>query len=120
MRVLITGSRTWPDARAVYRALDELSSTVDELTVVHGACWRGADRMASEWCRGRDDVVEERHPADWSAGRIAGFNRNTAMVKLGADLCLAFIHNHSRGASHCARLAEEAGIETRRITRGPT
>jgi hypothetical protein len=34
------------------------------------------------------------------------------MVDLGADLCLAFIRNHSRGAAHCAAAAREAGITT--------
>jgi hypothetical protein len=38
------------------------------------------------------------------------------MVNLGADLVLAFIRNGSRGASHTADLAEQAGIETRRFT----
>jgi len=39
------------------------------------------------------------------------------MVAAGADLCLAFIHNGARGASHCAALAEQAGIPTIRIRR---
>lgn len=121
MRVLLTGSRTWPDARAVYVELHTLWFAHREtgLTIVHGACWKGADRMAAEWCRrGWMNLTEERHPAPWTTGRAAGYGRNAAMVALGADLCLAFIESNSRGASHCAGLAEAAGIETRRFVRG--
>jgi hypothetical protein len=124
MRVLVTGSRTWPDARIVYQELQRLWTPDGKLTVVHGKCFRGADRMAAEWCmgmnrrHGRGGVVEEPHPADWDGGRQAGFVRNELMVNLGADLCLAFIHNRSGGASHCAGLAEAAGITTIRFTRG--
>ena len=57
----------------------------------------------------------ERHPADWTAhGRAAGFQHNAAMVAAGATVCLAFIRNGSRGASHTTALAEAAGIPTRR------
>ncbi|HEX5494188.1 MAG TPA: hypothetical protein VFX70_06390, partial [Mycobacteriales bacterium] len=46
----------------------------------------------------------------------AGPIRNARMVLDGADLCLAFIHNHSRGASGCADYAEQHGIRTIRNT----
>jgi hypothetical protein len=121
MRLLLTGSRDWPDPDAIWAALDEVLATVPDgetLTVVHGACPTGADLEADRWARARRaetgrDVVREPHPAHWKLlGHRAGPIRNEEMVRLGADLCLAFIHRDSRGASHCARTAEDYGIPT--------
>ncbi|MBB1252892.1 DUF2493 domain-containing protein [Streptomyces sp. OF3] len=128
-RVLITGSRSWKTIGAVRGALDEILRSLPDdqpLVVVHGDCPAGADIMAKTWALTKltpactDDyerVTEEAHPAAWHVhGRQAGFIRNADMVQLGADLCLAFIRDGSRGASHTARLAEQAGIPTRRFT----
>jgi hypothetical protein len=116
-RVLVTGSRDWTDANIIYAALSaERSLAVQQdrkLVVVHGHARHGADALADAWARGRGLPVE-RHPAPWRQNGVynpqAGLYRNRKMVDLGADACLAFIRSGSRGASHCARLADEAGI----------
>lgn len=111
LRVLVTGSRDWNDATAVYRALDMLGDRA-RVTVVHGACPGGADNWARAWVKLRHHD-EEPHLAHWSRyGKRAGIVRNSEMVRLGADLCLAFIRNESNGATHCATEAEKAGIPT--------
>ncbi|MGW7053091.1 SLOG family protein [Streptomyces sp. NPDC054887] len=124
-RVLVTGSRDWAKRALLYTTLNEVydvaTKATRQLVVVHGACPRGADEIASNWAQAAislgDNVIEERHPADWQInGKRAGFIRNAHMVHLGADACLAFIRSGSKGASHTAALAERAGIPTRRWT----
>jgi len=118
-RVLVTGSRTWRDEQVIREVLDELLQAHPNLTVVHGACPRGADAIAHQWAieRARQGatVTVEAHPADWGRyKRAAGSRRNAAMVALGGDICLAFIRGDSHGATDCARRADLAGIPVRR------
>ena len=115
VRVLVTGSRTWPRPEVVWAALDYYHALFgDRMVVVHGDCRTGVDAMAKAWALSRG-VLHERHPAEWGRyGRRAGQIRNRYMVAKGADLCLAFIHNGSPGASRCAEFAEQAGIRVHR------
>jgi hypothetical protein len=120
-RVLVTGSRDWRHPETIRRALDHAHNTMlytfDEnatFVVVHGVA-RGADTTAhlhADSC----NWTTKPHPADWThLGKRAGMIRNTEMVADGAQTCLAFIRNHSRGATACAAMAERAGIPTLRF-----
>jgi len=111
-RILVTGSRDWTDSQFVDVIL--AGFLPDSVVLVSGACPRGADALCEDFAR-RNGWTIERHPAKWNElGKRAGFVRNAEMVNLGADICLAFIKNGSKGASHTARLAEAAGIRTER------
>lgn len=122
MRVLVTGSRDWSDSNKIWSELETAYQDYfgsEKFVVVHGYCPTGADKQADAWARWAIEdeyrsVVVEPHPADWQGPRKrgAGFARNAEMVNLGADLCLAFIKDESNGATHCATLAQKAGIKT--------
>lgn len=137
MRILVTGSRNWVDGDTIRDALrsvlnDQVSipRRIDSygVTVVHGDA-SGADRMAERAARemGLRWEAHRVRAQDWERlGKRAGYVRNERMVNLGADICLAFIGpcvkpgcerpkpHGSHGASHCADMAEAAGIPTRR------
>ena len=111
MRILVTGSRNWTDFSTIQNRLMEIPGsaypTTSDTTLVSGACPTGADAMAEQVAVHVGWIVE-RHPADWNKhGKKAGFLRNAEMVNLGADLCLAFILDGSKGATHTANLAEK-------------
>ena len=110
MRILVTGSRDWYNKAVIRNALSSvLTKEGEQVTVVHGGA-RGADYLAQE-CAHALGYIAERHDADWEKyGKRAGYIRNKEMVDAGADICLAFIKNESKGATMCAALAEQAGI----------
>lgn len=140
MRVLVTGSRTWPDQDLVWQALFRVvlhDFRERSLTVVHGGCPEGADLFAHHWCQANPKVglayiVEEIHWAAWRLdGRGAGFQRNHRMGNTQPDLCLAFIDachkpgcprpseygyrlHGSHGATDCADYATSKGIAVKR------
>lgn len=122
-RVLVTGSREWPDRQMVWDELTDAYenqfSGSEKFIVVHGGA-RGVDRMAGQWCwrnNERVNVRQEIHGAKWHENGVfvpsAGHQRNQRMVNLGADLVLAFIYNNSPGATGCMRAAMRAGLDVR-------
>jgi hypothetical protein len=119
-RILVTGSRSWTDYALVAHALGvvigQSGAALSDIVIVHGACPSGADAMAARLARQRGYRTDAR-PADWNRlGNRAGFIRNAEMVASKPDICVAFIRAGSRGATHCADLAEKAGVPTRRYT----
>lgn len=115
MRILVSGSRTWDDYDTIEREINRALGDELTATIVHGGA-AGADTLAAHAAHAIGLGIEV-HPADWKQyGRGAGYRRNQEMVKAGADICLAFIRSNSRGASHCAAMAERAGIPVRRFT----
>lgn len=128
-RILITGSRGWTDWQTIEQAIQAERNWNEVAVIVHGACPTGADDLADRVAANLG-LARECHPADWDQhGRSAGPIRNQEMVALGADVCLAFIspctsprcktpgRHPSHGASLTAKLAEQAGIPTRRFMR---
>lgn len=116
MRVIVTGSRAWPDPVKVAHELTQLFQEVGPFQLVHGACSTGADAAAGHWYEvaGADlGCAEQRYPAVWARGPQAGPDRNRLMVEAGADLVLAFPLPEGSGTQHTMRLAREAGIEVR-------
>lgn len=110
-RLLVTGSRGFPRRDLVEMALDRcLGKHPEGLQIVHGACPQGPDLWADEWADQRS-VPVERWPASWERyGRRAGFMRNAEMVESWPDGVYAFCWRRSSGTTHCATLAEKAGI----------
>ena len=83
----------------------------EDVTLVHGGA-QGADQIAAKAAYAFGWKVEEWIPNWAELGKRAGFIRNQHMVDLGADLCIAFSRDNSRGTAHCAKAAEAAGIPT--------
>jgi YspA, cpYpsA-related SLOG family len=111
-RLLITGSRSWDDTRAVEHALAVILARHPEgVLLVHGACPRGADAIAAAYASRTSGYRIEAHPASWHRhGRAAGHLRNAEMVGLGADGCVAFLRGTSPGTTATVRMARVAGI----------
>lgn len=142
-RILVTGSRECNDSdyEQIYTEIKHVAGEnppPGSITVVTGGA-RGADQLAERAARALGFKVES-YPvssADWAGpcraeckpghrrvGRYGkdycpavGNYRNARMVRLGADLCLAFFKRGAAnsGTTDCAGKAELAGIATWRI-----
>lgn len=119
MRVIVCGSRDWTGVLAeerIYRtltAVETFSQAIgSDLVIIHGGCPTGADAIADRWVRRRDDEPEI-WLADWTKyGKGAGPVRNIQMAMAGADMCLAFLREHSRGTQDMIVKAEVQKIPT--------
>lgn len=130
-RILITGSRHATDAehRNVIREsiLDAIghipASELDRVVLVHGDA-TGVDLIAADVVArlAYPIKVEPHNAAQFGKWPACGPRRNSHMVSLGADVCLAFPQAGSSGTWDCARKAVDAGIPTvaRSLSGGPS
>lgn len=116
-RVLVTGSRNWEDDIRIDAELARVYGEIGAFTLVHGDA-PGADTLAAA-IHSRGPWPIEAHPVNWRPHGVynpfAGHARNSEMVSLGADLCLAFWDGKSTGTKDCIDKATAAGIPVRII-----
>jgi len=116
--LLVTGGR---DAGDRYEVIGYLTYVLQvprrysrRVVVRHGDCKTGVDAYAKAWADETALLTGDPHPAEnhgsWPA---CGPRRNSHMVSLGADLCLALPTRNSRGTWDCAEKAAKAGIPVR-------
>lgn len=100
-RVLIAGSRDFNNYNLLKAKLDFfLSNKVKEdyeIITISGTA-RGADKLGERYANERGYKIE-RHPADWSIGRHAGYVRNSDMADV-SDVGILFWDGISRGTKH--------------------
>jgi len=111
---IVTGSRRWADAQAIFDALEAYGPDL----VVHGGA-RGADRFAGEWAHehGVETRVVEPEPGPF-AGK-APLVRNRELMAYGrgrADagdevMCFAFPLPGTGGTWDAIRAAKRWGVE---------
>ena len=135
MRIAVTGGRDYANQARVDEALGAVHADSAITLLIHGRCtvigdagdpvFQGFDRLADNWARSRGIPVME-FPADWEnigtrpcsigvnrAGRpynkLAGFNRNIAMLEQGEPELL-IVGPGGRGTAHCHAHALKRGI----------
>lgn len=100
MRVLVTGGR---DYMGDVSCLDLIDITI----LIHGEA-KGADRRAAEYCRSKG-VHTAGVPALWDVlGKPAGYKRNSAMLLLLPEYCVAF--PGGKGTGMMVKLCEKNNI----------
>lgn len=106
-RIAIVGSRKYPNLDLVRQYVTALPA---DTIVVSGAA-KGVDETAEQAARERGLQVES-YPADWSRGKLAGFQRNSVIVS-AADEVVAFWHARSNGTFDTITKARKAGKPVR-------
>lgn len=110
MTILVCGSRNWTDERAIRAELTAFRYM--DVTLVHGDCPTGADRIADKV--GVEFGFDVRaYPADWKKhGKAAGPIRNSQMLKDERPHVVFAFHEHVEGSGteDMLKKARRAGV----------
>lgn len=112
MKVVITGSRDYPNPRRLFDYLNKFHEKFGITLLIHGGA-RGADRQSLSWAITRG-IKWIEYAADWQTyGKAAGGQRNQQMINQKPDAVIAFFtdpQNPSPGTSDCVARAKKAAI----------
>lgn len=101
--LLVCGGRDYKNRDRVFEILDKTAARVEILAVRHGACPRGADKLADEWARDRGYTVQA-FPARWGdLGPSAGPTRNAEMANTAPIPVCAVAFPGGRGTENMIR-----------------
>lgn len=113
MKVIIAGSRTFTDYKALTEHCDHLLSNQYDIEIVSGTA-QGADKLGERYAKEKGYPVK-KFPANWDElGKKAGYIRNEQMAKY-ADALIAFWDGKSKGTKHMIELAKKYNLLTRTI-----
>ena len=107
-RILVFGGRDYSDHERLFEVLDQFLEVLSSVIIIHGGA-RGADSLAGEWARDRDQE-EIVFLADWNKySKAAGYKRNIQMLHEGhPDLVVAF--PGGKGTDHMIMIAENSNV----------
>lgn len=117
--LLVTGSRDWPSETLVGCVLDEFLVSLRHegmMTLINGGA-AGVDTFAENYWRSHNlGNVITVHP-DWNLhGKKAGIIRNVDMLNMDPTYVVAFIYNHSKGATFTINEARKRGMKAYAFT----
>lgn len=117
-KILVCGSKDYPDREEVYRVLDAYHARIgSDMMIISGGA-TGADEYAREWAVAHR-VDHSIKYAKWDQeGKAAGPFRNRRMAAKRPKLVLAFSRDFdkSRGTSDMIRVAENMNIMVKRFS----
>jgi hypothetical protein len=105
MKVIIAGSRGFNDYELLKKFCDYIIGEPNEDVEIVSGKAKGADTLGERYAIEKGFDIKE-FPADWSAGKSAGYLRNGQMADY-ADMLIAFHDGESKGTKHMIDLANE-------------
>lgn len=103
--VIFTGAREYTPSWKIKDKVADLNRIYPGLFIKVGDCPTGVDLIVRQSCEAFN-IPGKVFMAEWKKyGRAAGPKRNHDMVESGADLCLAYPNEASKGTKDCAEYA---------------
>jgi hypothetical protein len=107
--VLVCGGRKFVNRMHLNATLDAMRQFYGDFIIIHGGAV-GADLMAHSWAID-NGLHAAKVKALWAVhGKSAGPRRNSAMLALRPDICVAFAGE--TGTADMVKKARAAGVET--------